>query len=255
MWPSWIGSRVLRTRIVVVLPAPFGPSRPKISPCSMRRSMPSTAACSPKRCRRPSISSAGAVSGIGAAPSDSVSASVRSTSTASARRAWSAGESAVIPALSTATLRSRKAPTVRSISSVSSSRATLRSLSSARRISIPASVSWRTSVLTVLPASPSSSAARVTDTPGRRRTRRTRSSWAPVSAESSTGRVATRRPLRRMAPIAASRSSASAGRRVAAGRIAVGDGMPGSIPLLQIDISRTSASQARDALGRRSATV
>src|ERR1700679_3483577 len=39
-----VGSvRVVAIEIVVVLPAPFGPSNPKISPCSSSRSIPSTA--------------------------------------------------------------------------------------------------------------------------------------------------------------------------------------------------------------------
>src|SRR6266852_5616439 len=40
----WVGSRSVEImRIVVVFPAPFGPRRPKISPCWTVRSMPSTA--------------------------------------------------------------------------------------------------------------------------------------------------------------------------------------------------------------------
>src|SRR5712692_8955030 len=35
--------------MVVVLPAPFGPSRPRISPCRMSNETPSTAVKSPKR--------------------------------------------------------------------------------------------------------------------------------------------------------------------------------------------------------------
>jgi len=36
-------TRVVSTPIVVVLPAPFGPSRPKISPAPTVKEMPSTA--------------------------------------------------------------------------------------------------------------------------------------------------------------------------------------------------------------------
>src|ERR1700677_2075065 len=57
--PSWTGSNVLITRMVVVLPAPFGPSNPKTSPRSMQRSIPSTAILSPKRWRNPLTRRAG----------------------------------------------------------------------------------------------------------------------------------------------------------------------------------------------------
>ena len=40
-------SRVTSIRMVVVLPAPLGPSRPKVSPGSIRRSSWSTAVCEP----------------------------------------------------------------------------------------------------------------------------------------------------------------------------------------------------------------
>ncbi len=46
--PSSIGSRVASIRSTVVLPAPLGPSTPKISPRRTSRSMPSTARWSPK---------------------------------------------------------------------------------------------------------------------------------------------------------------------------------------------------------------
>src|ERR1700734_2550991 len=57
--PSWTGSNVLITRMVVVLPAPFGPSSPKTSPRSMQRSIPSTAILSAKRWRNPLTRRAG----------------------------------------------------------------------------------------------------------------------------------------------------------------------------------------------------
>ena len=41
-------SSVTSIRMVVVLPAPFGPSRPNVSPGSMRRSTRRTAVCVPK---------------------------------------------------------------------------------------------------------------------------------------------------------------------------------------------------------------
>ena len=46
--PSFGASSVVSMRIVVVLPAPFGPSSPKTSPRSTRRSRQSTARCAPK---------------------------------------------------------------------------------------------------------------------------------------------------------------------------------------------------------------
>ncbi len=42
-------------RIVVVFPAPFGPSRPKTVPCSTARSTPFTACTLPKDFFRPSV--------------------------------------------------------------------------------------------------------------------------------------------------------------------------------------------------------
>ena len=41
--PALGSARVVQMEIVVVLPAPFGPSNPKIAPASTFRSMPSTA--------------------------------------------------------------------------------------------------------------------------------------------------------------------------------------------------------------------
>src|SRR5580693_7994062 len=54
-------SSVVRTRTVVVLPAPFGPSRPRISPAATCRSSPSRACVLPKALRRPRASMAGAL--------------------------------------------------------------------------------------------------------------------------------------------------------------------------------------------------
>src|SRR5512144_1822423 len=45
--PAVGGSRVVSMRISVDLPAPFGPSRPKISPCSTRKLTPLTAVKAP----------------------------------------------------------------------------------------------------------------------------------------------------------------------------------------------------------------
>src|SRR5262245_4318697 len=47
------GSRVVNTRTVVVLPAPFGPSRPKTVAGGTSKSTPSSATTSPKRFSRP----------------------------------------------------------------------------------------------------------------------------------------------------------------------------------------------------------
>src|SRR5215831_9452418 len=44
----------------VVLPAPFGPMRPRISPASIARSMPPVARSPPKRLVRPSVCSSAA---------------------------------------------------------------------------------------------------------------------------------------------------------------------------------------------------
>src|SRR5947209_19623070 len=51
------------TRMVVVLPEPLGPRKPKTEPAGTARSMPSTAATAPKRLVRPSVSMAS--SGVG----------------------------------------------------------------------------------------------------------------------------------------------------------------------------------------------
>src|SRR6185503_14734155 len=45
--PDVAGIRVVNMRIRVDLPAPFGPSRPNVSPCSTAKLMPSTAVKSP----------------------------------------------------------------------------------------------------------------------------------------------------------------------------------------------------------------
>ena len=50
--PSGIAS-VVRIRTAVVLPAPFGPSMPRIEPAGTSRSIPSSATVSPKRLVRP----------------------------------------------------------------------------------------------------------------------------------------------------------------------------------------------------------
>src|SRR5262249_9785399 len=50
-WSGW--SRVARMRMVVVLPAPFGPSSPKTSPAPTSNPTPSSAWTGPKRWRRP----------------------------------------------------------------------------------------------------------------------------------------------------------------------------------------------------------
>ena len=49
--PEVIESSVVSMRIVVDLPAPFGPRKPKISPASTRRSTPRTASTTPARLR------------------------------------------------------------------------------------------------------------------------------------------------------------------------------------------------------------
>jgi hypothetical protein len=46
--PDVGASRVARTRSVVVLPAPFGPRRPKISPSRHSRSRPESASTRPR---------------------------------------------------------------------------------------------------------------------------------------------------------------------------------------------------------------
>src|SRR3954452_18299092 len=60
--PRPIGRSVVRMRIVVVLPAPLGPSSPNISPCWTSRSTPSTARCSPNANTRSSQRTAGVAS-------------------------------------------------------------------------------------------------------------------------------------------------------------------------------------------------
>lgn len=56
--PSSMRSSVASIRSMVVLPAPFGPSTPAISPARTSRSIPSTARCSPKHFTRPSVRTA-----------------------------------------------------------------------------------------------------------------------------------------------------------------------------------------------------
>src|SRR4051812_12016758 len=59
-WPPTLAvppsgrSRVARMRTTVVLPAPFGPSRPNTVPCRTARSTPSSAVVLPYRFTRPS---------------------------------------------------------------------------------------------------------------------------------------------------------------------------------------------------------
>src|SRR5438270_7614367 len=63
-WPSMLHEPPLAlgmpssTRIVVVLPEPLGPRKPNTLPTGTARSMPSTAAISPKRLVRPRVSMA-----------------------------------------------------------------------------------------------------------------------------------------------------------------------------------------------------
>jgi hypothetical protein len=52
-------SKVARTRTAVVLPAPFGPSRPRTVPCGTARSRWLSAVAFPKRLHRPSQAMAG----------------------------------------------------------------------------------------------------------------------------------------------------------------------------------------------------
>ena len=55
-----VGRRiVVSSRIVVVFPAPLGPSKPTMSPCSATKLRPSTALRGPKRLLRPITSSVG----------------------------------------------------------------------------------------------------------------------------------------------------------------------------------------------------
>src|SRR5215204_2134037 len=51
--PPVTGETALIIRIVDVFPAPFGPRKPKVSPRSTTKSIPSTAVNSPKRFVRP----------------------------------------------------------------------------------------------------------------------------------------------------------------------------------------------------------
>ena len=135
--------------------------------------MPSTATWSPKRWRRPSQRTAGrppgrssdAVEAARHAPRPRLSLDGlllrqprRSSSTARDRGQAAAGRraSSAIAAASTATRRSRQAPTLRLIPADSSRRAIRRSLIVGSCAQQPISVSWRTSVLTVFAAEPSS---------------------------------------------------------------------------------------------------
>jgi hypothetical protein len=61
--PDVIFPRVVNIRIVVVLPAPFGPRRPKTSPGGMERFNRSTAVRSPKRFVKSRVWIIGAVQG------------------------------------------------------------------------------------------------------------------------------------------------------------------------------------------------
>jgi len=56
-----------RSRIVVVLPAPLGPMKPKTSPRSTVRSSSSTAVSDPKRFVSPTVSTTDALMGTAAA--------------------------------------------------------------------------------------------------------------------------------------------------------------------------------------------
>src|ERR1700694_467878 len=62
-WPLVGRTRPRRTLIVVVLPAPFGPRKPKTSPGWTERSSPWSATLRPYSLRRPTVSMAGVVSG------------------------------------------------------------------------------------------------------------------------------------------------------------------------------------------------
>src|SRR5690242_4563449 len=67
--PPSIGfSSVVSIRIVVVFPAPFGPSRPNVSPGVISRSSPLTAVCGPNRYVSPAHSTAGLAGAAPAAP-------------------------------------------------------------------------------------------------------------------------------------------------------------------------------------------
>src|SRR5579875_245462 len=82
--PSCRGRSVLRTRMVVVLPAPLGPSSPNTSCWATSRSTPSSATCSPKRWRSPLQATAGT---LGAYPGPAgVGVADRLTATRRGRR-------------------------------------------------------------------------------------------------------------------------------------------------------------------------
>ena len=51
--PAETGDTQAIMRIVLVLPAPLGPRKPKLSPAATSKSMPSTAVNTPKRLVRP----------------------------------------------------------------------------------------------------------------------------------------------------------------------------------------------------------
>src|SRR5439155_16926063 len=62
--PWTVGSSVASTRMVVVLPAPFGPRRPKTSPARTPKLTPARACTVPKLYRRSSHSTASRLSGM-----------------------------------------------------------------------------------------------------------------------------------------------------------------------------------------------
>src|SRR5271156_4104786 len=65
MLPALAWVRPSNVRIMVVLPAPFGPRKPNAQPRGTSRSTPSIAARSPKRLVRPRVSIAGDPVGSG----------------------------------------------------------------------------------------------------------------------------------------------------------------------------------------------
>ncbi len=65
-WPASAPTRVERISTVVVLPAPFGPSRANTVPAGMVRSMPSRTVLSPYDLRRPMAETAGPEAFLGA---------------------------------------------------------------------------------------------------------------------------------------------------------------------------------------------
>lgn len=123
--PSLAGSRPVSIFMVVVLPQPFEPRKPKISPRAMRKLTRSTATKSPKRQVRSRASIAGGPSGAarggggpgggaagGAAPRARASSATKapSSESAPARAVSSAGApSARTRPPSMATRRSRRA--------------------------------------------------------------------------------------------------------------------------------------------------